>query len=160
VQKLVLVATSFGWPSLPGRLSALRVLATPKRYYSPTFFEQVAPVLYGGAAADDPHLLRQQAHLRLVHPPSARGYLYQLAAIAGWSSLPWLHRLRLPSLVLAGDDDPIIPVANARLLAFLLPEATLEVVPRGGHLFALTHAATVGPRIASFVQARSPPTAR
>ncbi len=152
VGRLVLVATSPGWISVPGRLEALLVLATPKRYYSPTYFEKVAPILYGGAARDRPELLREQGHLRFVRPPSVRGYLWQLAAAVGWTSLPWLHRLRLPVLVLAADDDPIIPLANARLIAWRLPNATLEVVPRGGHLFLLTHAEQVAPRIAAFLR--------
>lgn len=151
VARLVLVATSPGWMSLPGRLAALRVLATPRRYYSPTYFEEVAPILYGGAVLEDPHLLREQGHLRFIHPPSLRGYLWQIAAVAGWTSVPWLHRLAMPTLVLAADDDPIIPLSNARLIAWRLPHATLEVVPRGGHLFLLTHADTVAPRISRFL---------
>ncbi len=151
VGKLVLVATSPGWMSLPGRPSALRVLATPRRYYSPAYFERVAPVLYGGAVRDNPRLLREQGHLRFIRPPTVRGYLWQIAAVAGWTSVPWLHRLRMPALVMAADDDPIIPLANARLLAWRLPHATLEVVPRGGHLFLLTHADTIAPRIARFL---------
>jgi poly(3-hydroxyalkanoate) depolymerase len=151
VGKLVLVASSPGWISLPGRPAALRVLATPRRYYSPSYFERVAPVLYGGAVRENPQLLRQQGHLRFIRPPSLRGYLWQLAAVAGWTSVPWLHRLRMPALVLAADDDPIIPLANARLIAWRLPHATLEVVPGGGHLFLLTHADTVAPRIARFL---------
>ena len=153
VGKLVLVATSPGVVSLPGRPSALRVLATPRRYISPSYFERVAPILYGGAIRDNPRLLHEQGHLRFIRPPSVRGYAWQLAAIAGWSSLPWLHRVRATTLVMAGDDDPIIPVANARLLAWRLPHATLEIVPRGGHLFLLTHAETVAPRIADFLLA-------
>ena len=43
----------------------------------------------------------------------------------------------MPALVLAGDDDPSVPVANARLLAARLPDATLHVIPGGGHLFLL-----------------------
>jgi pimeloyl-ACP methyl ester carboxylesterase len=43
-----------------------------------------------------------------------RGYLHQLAAGAGWTSLPFLPWLRQPTLILAGDDDPIIPLVNAR----------------------------------------------
>jgi len=151
VGRLVLAATSPGVISLPGRPSALRVLATPRRYVSPAYFERVAPTLYGGAVRDDPRLLHEQGHLRFIRPPSVRGYAWQLAAIAGWSSLPWLHRVRTPTLVLAGDDDPIIPLANARLLAWRLPEATLEVVPRGGHLFLITHAETMAPRVAAFL---------
>jgi poly(3-hydroxyoctanoate) depolymerase len=152
VRRLVLVATSPGMVSLPGRPAALRVLATPRRYLSPTYFERVAPVLYGGAVRDNPRLLREQGHLRFIHPPSLRGYAWQLAAIAGWSSLPWLHRVRAPTLVMAADDDPIIPLANARLLAWRLPRAQLEVVPRGGHLFLITHADLVAPRIAAFLR--------
>ena len=44
-----------------------------------------------------------------------RGYYYQLAASTGWSSLPFLRLIRQPTLVVAGDDDPIIPVVNARM---------------------------------------------
>jgi poly(3-hydroxyalkanoate) depolymerase len=151
VGKLVLAATSPGWLSLPGRPGALRVLATPRRYYSPSYFERVAPVLYGGAVRDDPRLLREQGHLRFIRPPSVRGYLWQIAAVAGWTSLPWLHRLRMPVLVLGADDDPIIPFANARLIAWRLPNATLELVPGGGHLFLLTHARQMAARIAAFL---------
>ena len=43
----------------------------------------------------------------------ARGYYYQLMAGLGWTSLPWLPKLRPPTLILAGDDDPIIPLVNA-----------------------------------------------
>lgn len=151
VGRLVLAATSTGMLSVPGRLGALFVLATPKRYYSPSYLERVAPVLYGGAARDQPELLREQGHFRFIRPPSLRGYVWQLAAGLGWTSLPWLHRVSAPALVLAADDDPIIPLANAKLLAWRLPDATLEIVPRGGHLFLLTHADTIAPRIAAFL---------
>jgi len=65
------------------------------------------------------------------------GYLGQLYAITGWSSLPWLARLRTRTLVLAGEDDPIIPLSGARLLARLIPGATMRFIPGGGHLFLL-----------------------
>ena len=70
-----------------------------------------------------------------------RGYAAQLYAITGWTSLPWLCRLRQPTLVLAGDDDPIVPLVNGRILARLIPDARLHVVRGGGHLFVLEHPA-------------------
>jgi poly(3-hydroxyalkanoate) depolymerase len=151
VGKLVLAATAPGWTSIPGRPTALRLLATPRRYRSPTYFASIAERLYGGSVDADPHLLHEQGLLRLLKPPSTKGYFWQLAALTGWTSLPWLHRLRMPTLVLAGDRDPIVPLANARLMACRLPRATLEVVRGGGHLFLLTHAATVGPMVARFL---------
>jgi poly(3-hydroxyalkanoate) depolymerase len=153
VARLVLAATSTGALSVPGRPEALLALATPRRYYSRDYFEEIAPILYGGAARDRPELLREQGYHRALRPPSVRGYLWQLAAGAGWTSVPWLHRLHLPVLVMAGDDDPIVPLVNARILTRLLPHATLDIVPRGGHLFLLTHAAEVAPRIESFLRA-------
>ncbi len=151
VRKLVLAATGPGWPSVPGRPAALRALATPRRYWSPRYFERVAPTLYGGAVRDQPNLLREQGHARFIHPPSLRGYLWQLAAGFGWTSFFRLHRLARPTLVLAADDDPIVPLANARLIAWRVPGARLRVIPRGGHLFLVTHAAEVGPWIEQFL---------
>ena len=81
---------------------------------------------------------------------SGLGYLYQLAAAASWSSLPFLTLIRQPVLVMGGDDDPIVPVANARILATLIPNATLHVFP-GGHVEPLTAATDFGPRITHFL---------
>jgi pimeloyl-ACP methyl ester carboxylesterase len=74
---------------------------------------------------------------RYIRPPSMYGYLTQVFAVTGWSSVPWLRRVRVPTLILAGDDDPIIPLANARIMACLLPQAHARVVEGGGHLFLL-----------------------
>lgn len=151
VRRLVLAATSTGWLGMPGDPRALWVLATPLRYYSPTYFEVIAPTLYGGAVREDPGLLRRQGHLRFIHPPSVRGYFWQLAAGLGWTSLHRLHRVRSPTLVMAADDDPIIPLAGSRLMAWRLPRARLSIVPGGGHLFLVTHAPELAPTIEKFL---------
>jgi pimeloyl-ACP methyl ester carboxylesterase len=80
-----------------------------------------------------------------------RGYLGQLYAISGWSSLPWLHTLRQPTLVLAGDDDPIVPLINGRILAWRIPNATLHVVEGGGHLFILERPADIAELVTQFL---------
>jgi integrase len=105
---------------------ALALLSTPYRYYSRAHLKAIAPRLYGGRIARQPELLDRDAYARLGHAPSWRGYAWQLAAIAGWSSLPFLRRIRVPTLVLTGDDDPIIRVWNG-LLWVLLATAGLRV---------------------------------
>lgn len=45
------------------------------------------------------------------------------------------RRVRRPTLIIAGDDDPIIPLGNARLMARAMPAARLRLVRGGGHLF-------------------------
>jgi poly(3-hydroxyalkanoate) depolymerase len=151
VRKLVLAATTHGVLGVPGHWRALWALMTPRRYYSPSYFEEVAPILYGGAARTNPRLLREHGHLRFIRPPNARGYFYQLFAISGWTSLPWLHRVEQPALVLAADDDPIVPLVNAHMLARRLPNGRLHVVADGGHLFLLTNAPEVAPVVESFL---------
>src|SRR5262249_61267005 len=92
-----------------------------------------------------------QAHTRLPRAPSLRGYLLQLAAIAGWSSLRFLHRIRQPTLVMTGDDDPIVPTVNGRILAGRIPAARLHLVHGGGHLFLLDQAAEAAAIIGEFL---------
>ena len=84
-------------------------------------------------------------------PRTRRAWLYRLAGTTGWSSLPWLHRLTQPTLVVHGDDDPIVPLINARLIAWRVPDARLEVVEGGGHLLLLDSAADVVPVITEFL---------
>lgn len=152
VRRLVLAATSFGIGSVPGKPSALALLSTPYRYYSRSHLKSIAPRLYGGRIARQPSLLDQHAYSRLGHAPSWRGYAWQLAAIAGWSSLPYLRRIRVPALVLTGDDDPIIRVVNGRVLAGLIPEAQLHVMRGSGHLFLIDEARESAALIRDFLR--------
>jgi pimeloyl-ACP methyl ester carboxylesterase len=80
------------------------------------------------------------------------GYYYQLLATAGWTSLPFLPKLRPPTLILAGDDDPIIPVANARIMHRLIPASDLHIY-RGGHLELAADAQRLGAVVEAFLDA-------
>src|SRR5438128_456770 len=77
------------------------------------------------------------AYAQMIRAPHGLGYYGQLLAGLGWTSIYWLHRLRQPTLVLAGKDDPIVPPINARIMARLIPNATFQLF-KGGHLFPLT----------------------
>ena len=151
VRRLVLCATSPGLFALPPRPVAALLLATPARYYHPLLFRLTVPRIAGGRTAREPALLRLQSGLRLAHPPDLLGYAYQLFAATGWTSTPWLHRLRQPTLVIAGDDDPAIPLANARLLARRIPDARLLVVKGGGHLFLIDEPESVIAAVHAFL---------
>jgi len=153
-RRLVLVATATGAIMVPARPGVLVQMATPRRYLDPGYLQRVAPKLYGGSARTEP--VRVSAfmhdHSRVGSP---RGYLYQLGAGAGWTSLPFLPLLRQPTLILAGDDDPLIPLANARLLQLLIPNARLQVY-HGGHLSLVTEAADLAPVVDGFLAAAEP----
>jgi len=153
-RRLVLVSTATGALMVPARPSVLATMITPRRYTDRAYLEQHAARLYGGSARSDPAgvTAAMNAHNRVGSP---RGYLYQLAAGAGWTSLPFLPMLTQPTLIVSGDDDPIIPLANARIMHRLIPHSTLHVF-QGGHLGLVTEAAQVAPVISRFLAGPEP----
>jgi len=151
VRRLVLCATAPGLGGTPPRPLAALMLATPARYYHPRLLALSLPHIAGGRTARDPHALAEQAGARLLRPPDLVGYAYQLYAITGWSSLPWLHRLQQRSLIVAGDSDPSVPMRNGRVLAARIPHARLHVVKGGGHLFLLDEPENVVGPIRAFL---------
>ena len=158
VHRLVLAATGpgvVGLGGIPGSPRAMLALLTRRRYQSPDYYRRVAGALYGGMARTDPDGLLHGSIARFSQTPSLGGYLGQLYAISFWTGVPWLGRLRQPTLVLAGDDDPIIPVLNGRILARLIPDAELRVIPGGGHLFLLERPAEVADLVANFLAHRA-----
>ena len=127
-------------------------LLTPRPYHQPDYYRRAAGRLYGGDARRNPDSLLHGSGAPFLEPPTAWGYLSQLYAISGWTSLSWLRTLRQPALVLAGDDDPIVPLINGRILARRIPNARLEVIHGGGHLFILEHPAEIAELVAQFLE--------
>jgi len=148
-RRVVLVATATGALMVPAHPRVLLRMATPRRHRDAAFARAVAGSIYGGSLRTRPELVER---LMLAHdrPESRRSYLYQLLTGLGWTSLPFLPLVRQPTLVLAGADDPIIPLVNARIMARLLPAAHLHVYD-GGHLGILTSADELGGLVSTFL---------
>jgi poly(3-hydroxyalkanoate) depolymerase len=153
-RRLVLVATATGSLMVPARPSVLARMATPRRYLDRRYLRENAADLYGGSARTQPDRISALMHADSRVGP-ALGYVYQLAAGAGWTSLPFLPLIRQPTLILSGDDDPLIPLANARLMHSLIPRSQLHVYP-GGHLALVTEAGELAPVVGRFLAADLP----
>ena len=134
-RRLILAATSPGVIMVPGKLSVLRKMASPRRYIDPDYLHSIAAEIYGGTLREDPSLIHE--HAENMKGASNTGYLYQLLALTGWTSLLWLHSLKQRTLVVMGHDDPIVPMVNGQILARLIPNSRLEVMACG-HLFIVT----------------------
>lgn len=154
VRKLILVSTGTGSVMVPGRLGVLSRLVTPRRFNDPLYAASVVGELYGGSARLNPDRV-----LRILgddmRPASRRGYVHQLLAGLGWVSLPWLPLIRQPTLILAGDDDPVVPTVNARIMRRLIPHAKLHIY-RGGHVTLVTEPEQIAPLVAGFLNNRQP----
>jgi poly(3-hydroxyalkanoate) depolymerase len=158
VRRLVLVATGPGSLMVPGHPRVLLRMLTPRRHRNPAYAARVAGELYGGSARENPLVARDLLHAttRLGALVPARGYFYQLISTVGWTSLPLLPRLRPPTLILAGDDDPIIPLVNARIMRRLIPRSQLHVY-HGGHLELAADAGRLAAAVQAFLDADPTP---
>jgi len=151
VRRLVLVATAPGALMVPGSPRILLRMLTPRRHQDPGYPARIAGEMFGGSAREDPSPARDL--LRAVtRPGPAWGSFYQLVSLAGWTSLPRLPRLRRPALILAGDDDPIIPLANARIMHRLMPRSDLHIY-HGGHLDLVLEAEPMAAIVEAFLTA-------
>jgi pimeloyl-ACP methyl ester carboxylesterase len=143
VERLVLVSTSSGMLYLPGQpeamLRLMNALPTDRN-------GAAAGRTFGGRIRRDPALL---GRLYLAPPRSMKAYLHRLSGLTGWWGAPW--SITQPTLVLTGDDDPIVPPGNSRILASLVPGSRLVVVPGGGHLMLFDSPAEVAPHVADFL---------
>jgi poly(3-hydroxyalkanoate) depolymerase len=148
VGKLVLCATSSGMTMVPGRPASLSKMVDTRRYSDPEFMRENFAKLYGDMADES-----AGSHINNLMPPDPKGYIYQLLAFAGWSSLPFIRFLKMPTLVMMGDKDSIVPLVNGQILTWALPDARLYVVEDAGHLFIVTRAQETADEINRFLEA-------
>jgi poly(3-hydroxyalkanoate) depolymerase len=148
-RRLVLVATGTGAVMVPAHPRILAKMVTPRRFSDPDYAATIAGELYGGsvrAHGDDVARL----FVRQLHAGSKVGYLHQLLAGSVWTSLFALRAVRQQTLIVAGTDDPIIPVVNARIMNHLLPHSRLHL-HGGGHIDLVQNATELAPVIEGFL---------
>ena len=136
-----------------GRLSAMLSMGTPVRYYSRPVFERTAPTIAGGRARHDRDHVRRMWTDRAGYVPSPAGYAHQLWAMTTWSGLAALGRIQAPTLVVAGDDDPLVPLSNALMMAARIPRARVFVGRGEGHFQLLDEDSPTLPAIREFLVA-------
>ncbi len=149
-RRLILVSTATGALMVPGRPWALAQMATPRRYQDPAYMAQNAGEIYGGKMRTRPELAHEFA--RTVRSGGLQGYLYQMLGGVGWTSVPWLPFLRQPTLILHGDDDPLVPLVNAKIMHRLIPHSKLYIF-HDGHLGLGTSARELAQVVEQFLTA-------
>jgi 3-oxoadipate enol-lactonase len=135
VRGLVLGGTTPGGPFAP-RLGPRDVFSIARGSIGERGIR--APLLFSSAfRREQPERVRELVHHFKAHGSSVAAIGAQTLASARFASLPWLDRLRAPTLVMHGERDRLVPLAASRLLASRIPDAELAVVPGAGHAYAL-----------------------
>jgi pimeloyl-ACP methyl ester carboxylesterase len=153
VRRLVLAATSCGIGHFPGSMRALMAIMTPIRYHGKAGNDLAMAILDLAPEERDEAFLARTSLARQAATPSTIGYALQMASFWTFSSLPWLHRLEHPTLVLAGTHDHLVPPANAALLSAYLANARLLLYERWGHYFLHDNRSGAGGDVANFLRA-------
>jgi pimeloyl-ACP methyl ester carboxylesterase len=120
---LVLVCTTARFSFPPERLATHRDVARgrlPQQFTTETF-----------SSATGMDVMREAWTEQVRTDPRVR--YGDLLACAAFDGRPLLARIRTPTLVVAGADDGVTPVACAEELARGIAGARLEVVPQAGH---------------------------
>ena len=99
----------------------------------------------------NPDIVDKRVAKQLEYPTPSHGATRQAEAIMGHDTYERLPEIKLPTLVIAGDNDRLIPVENSRILASRIPEAELVIIKGAGHEFFIEDAEEANKIVLSFL---------
>lgn len=118
------------------------------------FFKELTVTFYGAnrSGSSVSQGLRDSFWLQAMHS----GFIGVLDCIKAFSETDFtadLKKFDVPTLILHGDDDQIVPIANsAELSVVLVPDATLKVYPGASHGLCSTHKSQVNADLLAFIR--------
>jgi pimeloyl-ACP methyl ester carboxylesterase len=134
VRSLVLACTTCGGPEAesaePEVLEILQARATMSVEEG---IRAMIPFVYGPDTPVD--RIEEDLAIRMRTYPTAQGYLGQLSGVLGYDISERIGAIRVPTLVVHGESDRLVPPSNGRLVASRIPGARLAVLPGASHIF-------------------------
>lgn len=112
-------------------------------------FWALAPYIYD--ASTPRAQIEEDLEVKIRAFPSRESYLAQLQAIMSWESFARLNSIRVPTLVIHGETDQLIPAKNADLLAREIPGAKLVKLVAASHVFMTDRPQEAARAILSFL---------
>ena len=115
----------------------------------------MVPYIFDAATARE--LVEEDLALRLQTTVANDGYFAQVQAIRSWAGThSRLSTIALPTLIIHGETDELVPPDNARVLARAIPNAALVMLPHASHIFLTDQFDAASEAILSFLDERVP----
>lgn len=151
VRALVLFCTRAIPDSDAGKISRENLAQRAEREGAGAVAESMLPKMFGTAtAASRPDLVESVRQMMLATSINAlAGSLRGMATRP--SALDLLSQISEPSLVVAGENDLVIPMAESAAMANAIPNAELAIIPQAGHLASLENPASVNAALQAFL---------
>jgi 3-oxoadipate enol-lactonase len=151
VRGVVLANTRAGADTLEGRANRKSLLAVAEREGASGVAREMMPKLLGRTSIE--HRSDVESNIRrLIKQQSTaaiRGAILRMMERP--DSFPTLEQLTVPALVIAGEEDALMPGDEARKMADALSKAELVVLPRTGHLSNVEDAAAFNAALTAFL---------
>ena len=90
----------------------------------------------------------------LLHYQPADAFLRQFDACLRHDTVDRLQRIRVPTLIMTGDDDPLVPPENSYILKEMITHAELVVIPGGHHCVMIEQAEQYNQKVIDFFKAK------
>jgi 3-oxoadipate enol-lactonase len=135
VRSLVLGCTSAGGPTaVRAEKEAAQMLMARGNMTTEEALEAPVPFIYDRATPRE--RIDEDIAIRRRWFPRPEAYAAQLQGILAWESYSRIPAIRVPTLVIHGESDRLIPPGNGKLIAERIPGAKLVMIPHASHLFA------------------------
>jgi len=158
VDRLVLMASSCGGPQYLKLTEAFwDEVATLSNLPSEEIIRRgMALATAANFLQKSPELLMRSLSIRMENFQPLYAFTRQSTAAMNYNSIHRAHLIRQPTLILAGAQDRVMPLALTQELAHKIPHAQLKVFPDAGHLLFLEKAQEVNQAILEFLTSPSP----
>ncbi len=156
VRSLILGCTACGGrDAVPARREVLDALAARATMTREEAMRVMVPYIFDASTPRE--RVEEDLALRLRTTVTNEGFFAQLQAIRSWSgTLARLGNLAVPTLVIHGETDELVPATNAGILARAIPNASLVMLPRASHIFFTDQTEAATEAILSFLGACAP----
>ena len=154
VRSLVLGCTAAGGPTaVRAEPEATQILKARAGMTPEQAAEAVLPFIYD---PETPHeRIEEDLAIRQPWLPRPESYSAQLQGILAWEAYSRLTAIGMPTLVIHGENDRLVPAGNGKLIADRIPSAKLVLIPHASHLFLTDQPQIADEAILNFLNAQT-----
>lgn len=154
VRSLILGCTAAGGPTaVRAEPEATKMLKARARMTPDEAAEAAVPFIYDVGTPRE--RIEEDLAVRRPWLPRPEPYLAQLQGIFAWESYSRLPEIRVPTLVIHGENDRLVPAGNGKIIAGRIPGAKLVLIPHASHIFMTDHPQIANEIILNFLNAQT-----
>lgn len=154
VKKLVLCATTVGAHGVNASPEIISKLVRDPNMSEEEFYRRMVPVIVAKDILENrKDLVEKVFQMYVENAAPEYANRHQIEAVMFFDSYDLIPRIKVPTLVLQGVDDVLIPPENARILAERIPNAKLVFI-EGGHLYNMEYPEEFNREVINFLKGK------